>query len=365
MVNALRGGACKPTSPLVTALDLYTFIHQYMQKTTERMNLTNTSEYNPESELPPPVLLYQTPVMFTPVGHGDMVDNPVCMRCEPPIPPERPYIIRIGENEIMLEWYNPPYDGIAPFKYKIAMKNVTRNFNTWSDVYYPGDIVKTRFLVRNLPMGIACQFRVAAFNNGGWGEFSEPTTHVIPGEQHQVLPDALRWKRIRQGGTLAVLDRLESHVHYHSEYEVGLRLLLGAGQNAHGFKNSATIVRVTTLALEALHTYNMDPDIAAYAFTLIGLCLRNRKTNPKVRQLILADDLAATVSKYLKYFRRHPQVMGSISFLRGGIKNYLPSDPEQDLQTLIPAPGEHPEAEAEEEEIIVVDEEDDDDGQEI
>ena len=92
MVNALRGGACKPTSPLVTALDLYTFIHQYMLKTTERMNLTNTSEYNPESELPPPVLVYQTPVMFTPVGHGDMVDNPVCMRCEPPIPPERPYV---------------------------------------------------------------------------------------------------------------------------------------------------------------------------------------------------------------------------------------------------------------------------------
>ena len=261
----------------------------------------------------------------------------------------------------MLEWYNPPFDGILPFKYKIAMKNVTRNFNTWADVYYAGDIVKTRFLVRNLPMGIACQFRVAAYNNGGWGEYSEPTTHVVPGEQHQVLPDALRWKRLRQGGGLAILDRLESHYYYHSEFEVGLRLLMGVGQNNHGFKNTATTLRVATVALKALKTYSMDADVATYAFTLIGLCLRGKKFHHKVRQLIIAEDLAATVGKYLKYFRRNPQVMGGISFLRGGMKNYFPQDPEQDLQTLVPAPGAIPEIEEEEEVVLVEEEEEDED----
>ena len=241
------------------------------------------------------------------------------------------------------------------------MKNVTRNFNTWADVYYPGDIVKTRFLVRNLPMGIACQFRVAAYNNGGWGEYSEPTTHVLPGEQHQVLPDELRWKRLRQGGALAVLDRLESHYYYHSEFEVGLRLLLGIGQNMRGFKNTATTVRVASVSLKALTTYHMDPDIASYAFTLLGLCLRGKKFNYKVRQLCMAADLAAIVLKYLKYFRRHPQVMGSIAWLRGGIKNYLPEDPEQDLQTLIPNLGDAIDINEDEEEAVLIEEDEDDD----
>lgn len=384
IVNALRGGACKPSSPVVTAMDFFTYIFAYMKQTTERLNLTATSEHNPESELPAPVPVYQTPVMFTPAGHGDMVNNPICIRCEPPIAPERPYVrasivsmsrplqlfthcfilsqvIRLGDNEVVLEWYIPPFDGISPSKYKISMKNVTRNFSTWADVYYPGDIVKTRFLIRNLPMGIACQFRVAAYNNGGWGEFSEPTTFVVPGEQHQVLPDELRWKRLRQGGALAVLDRLESHYYYHSEFEVGLRLLMGIGQNARGFKNTATTLRVTSMALKALKTYTMDPDIACYAFTLIGLCVRGKKFNHKVRQLIMADDLAATVVKYIKFFRRHAQVMGSIAWLRGGIKNYFLEDPEQDLQTLIPTQGDLSNMGDEEEEVVLIVEEEEDD----
>ena len=92
MVNALRGGACKPSSPLVTALDLYTYVHNYMSKTTERLNLTYASEYKTDSDQPPPVPVFQTPVMFTPAGHGDMVNFPICMRCDPPVAPERPYV---------------------------------------------------------------------------------------------------------------------------------------------------------------------------------------------------------------------------------------------------------------------------------
>ena len=44
-----------------------------------------------------------------------------------------------------------------------------------------GDILKTRFLIRNLPMGIACQFKVSGYNNAGWGEFSDHTSYVVPG----------------------------------------------------------------------------------------------------------------------------------------------------------------------------------------
>lgn len=95
MVNALRGGACKPSSPVVTAMDLYNYLHSYVSKTTDRLNLTAASEYNPESGQPAPVPMHQTPVMFSPAGHADMVTNPICMRCEPPSAPERPYVSSI------------------------------------------------------------------------------------------------------------------------------------------------------------------------------------------------------------------------------------------------------------------------------
>jgi hypothetical protein len=271
-------------------------------------------------------------------------------------------IIRIGDNEVMLEWYNPVSDGIPPSKYKLAMKNETRNFNVWADVYYPGDITKTRFLVRNLPMGIACQFKVAAYNNGGWGEFSEPTTHVVPGEQHEVLPDALRWKRLRQGGVLAVLDRLESHWYYHAEYVVGLRQLMGIGQNAHGFKNTKTTLRVAAVALKALNTYPMDEEIATYCFTLLGLGLRGVKFERKVRQLCLESDIVGLVERNMKYFRRNERVMGGLSFLRGGMAKYLPPEIEQDLSTLVPPPpGEDMDAYEEEEEVVLEEDDEDDD----
>jgi hypothetical protein len=273
-------------------------------------------------------------------------------------------IIRIGDNEVMLEWYNTPFDGIPPSKYKISMKNETRNFNSWNDVYYPGDITKTRFMVRNLPMGIACQFRVAAFNNGGWGEFSDPTTSVIPGEQHEVLPDAFKWRRIRQGGVLALLDRLEMYPNYYAEYEVGLRMLFAMGQNGHGFKTVPITLRVAALALKALDTYHMDPEVATRCFNILGWCLRGNKFERKVRQLCLHTNIVKTVELYMKYFRKNPRVMGSICWLRGGMQKYLPPDPELDLTTLLPTPGQMEGHDEEEDDIIVMEEEEEDDDNE-
>ena len=261
----------------------------------------------------------------------------------------------------MLEWYNPTFDGVPPVKYRLSMKNETRNFNCWSEIYYPGEITKNRFLVRNLPMGIACQFRVSAYNNGGWGDYSEPTTFVIPGEQSEVLPASLRWKRLRQGGALAVLDRLELHWYCLAEYTVGLRLLMGIGQNGYGFKNTATTMRVATIALKALHTYPMDEDVTTHSFTLLGICLRGVKFERKVRQLCLQNHIVETVERNMKYFRRNARVLGGISFIRGGMQKYLPSDIEQDLSTLIPPPPGEDEDEIEEEEEIVYEEEEEED----
>lgn len=93
----------------------------------------------------------------------------------------------------------PLFDGAPPLKYKVYMKNISRTFNKWFEVHYPGDITKPTFLVRNLPAGIACQFKVKAYNNGGWGELSDESNLATPGEDLSPVPDSQRWLRIREG----------------------------------------------------------------------------------------------------------------------------------------------------------------------
>lgn len=92
LVNALRGGACKPHSKYVTALDLFTFVRAYVAKTVDRYNALAQAEYRPEGEQPAPVPAHQSPLLFVPQGHPEMAKNPVCYKCDPPAPPEKPYV---------------------------------------------------------------------------------------------------------------------------------------------------------------------------------------------------------------------------------------------------------------------------------
>lgn len=97
LVNALRGGACKPENKTVSALDLFKYIHPFMQKAVERINLQSAAEYKPPTEndlqaSAPPVAVYQTPVMFVPTGMRELAKNPICFKCDPPAAPDKPYV---------------------------------------------------------------------------------------------------------------------------------------------------------------------------------------------------------------------------------------------------------------------------------
>jgi len=348
VINAVRGGACQPDRPHISCIDLFVYIHDYMQSIVNRMNLKNASEHNADGDTPAPATLYQTPVLFVPADDHDMIKNPVFFRVGPPAAPDRPYIIQLGDTSVLLEWYNPTFDGVPPSKYKVAMKNITRNFSEWRDVYYAGDITKTVFRVRNLPMGIACQFKVAGYNNGGWGDYSDPTTMVIPGEEHEVLPDWIRLKRLRMGGIHTLLDRLEKYPAYRDEHLVSMRMLIGIVQVEHGFKTVPIAIHVATLAMKALKRFDMDADIATQCFILMGWSLQGIKFERKVRQHLLYEGIVKIVERCIKYFRENQRLMGALDWLRGAMPKYLPPLPECDYTTLIP-PEKDPNEEEEEE----------------
>lgn len=282
----------------------------------------------------------QTPCIYLPndslAAQNQYLDQAICYKCGPPCAPERPYILEILPNSVNIQWFNPPFDGIAPTKYKIYMKNITRNFHEWEEVHYPGDIMKTKFLVRNLPIGVACQFKVAAFNNGGWGKPSDPTSFVTPGEEQAEITQEMRWYRVRQGGVLAVLDQMSQYKNNREEQLIGLKILLGIGSCHCGFKSTKFGLLVAQKCFDVSQIFDFDPEIMSLVFHTLTWCLHG-KSERKVRQLCMANHLDQLVGHHVDKFRHHSGVVNAIQGLRQGtMHKYLPKVTEYKYKVLFP-----------------------------
>ena len=73
---------------------------------------------------------------------------------------------------------------------------------------------------------------------------------------------------------MAILDRLELVPFHNDDHRIGLRLLVGLGQNQGGFKNSKLALRVLELAIKVLKTFECDPKCIQYSFILLGALWR-------------------------------------------------------------------------------------------
>lgn len=357
---AIRGGASKPTEGHVNLKNFYLFIFQTMKDMVNKMNekfqpepdesKDASEEEKKDEQQPKKKKFQQSPVLILPQGSNEYLTYPICYRIGPPAAPERPFIVQVKDHEVTLEWYNPPFDGIAPTKYRIYMKNVTRIFNKWLDVYYPGDITKTKFSVRNLPMGISCQFKVAAFNNGGWGDTSDETMMVTPGEDNLATPDHIRWQRIQQSGILGVLDAMERSPKNLSEQLRGLKMLSGFMLEFNGFKGSKTALRSSRHMMKLLKDFTRNPDLIALCFTILGWSLRG-KTERKVKALVSQEKLEEIVAQRLETFRHDTGVVTSIEWMRNGIfSKYVPAVGENSHHVLFPTLEGKEEAEEDSEE---------------
>lgn len=232
-------------------------------------------------------------------------------------------IVRVGNNEVLLEWYNPPFAGVPPTRYRVYMRNKSRNYNTWQEVYYPGDVAKTQFLARDLPMGVSCQFKVTACNSGGWGQLSEETIFVTPGEESEQMSSETKWRRIQQGGILAAIDHMQTCPRDGDEQRRGLKMLLSFGQTNNGFKNSAMALQVAAVLVAVLRTFDMDPAIIALSYTVLGWCVRG-KAERKVRHFCVEEGIVALVAESTRKFRTNSNVMNATSWLRNAMPKYLP-----------------------------------------
>ena len=337
------------------------FVNESTQKTTEEdtrekeKEKANEDPAKENTSAPTPIeKITQTPVLYLPDGRLDLLDNPLFYRCGPPPAPEQPFILKVDTHAVTIEWYNPRFEGDPATKYKVLMRNVTKNFNKWSEVYYAGDITKTKFVIRDLPMGIACQFKVAAANRGGWGAISPDTVYVTPGENQNVLPDSLRWKRLHESGIFGVMDRMEMYPKHRKEQFLGCRMILGWALCGHGFKKNRVALKVAEQMLEILKTYTHDPELIVLSINILGWCLQG-KTERKVRTFLNQQSLNEMVTERMLRYRHHSGIINAIQWLRtGNMGKYISDIPEFKYRILFPTEPEEIESSDDEENDILL-----------
>ncbi len=347
IITALKGGASEIDKPVITARALYKVIYDRMKIEVKNVNeqeikfakmayeeqlnkdaaesdgsITakpkfSKSEYN--AMLRSVVLSNQSPVIIVPRGKEHFVDNPVVFRCGPPAAPERPFIVKVGYDQVLLEWFNPPFDGVPPVKYVIFMRNNTRIYHNWTPISYNGTITWSKFVVKDLVPGIPCQFKIQSMNNGGWSMFSEASSMCFPGEEQQPLTSLKRWKKIELGGVMAILDRLQAHPYQRHEHVTGLHKIVSHGLKMRGFKK-AIGHKVAMLAWNSLHTFKDDCEIAPCCFMAMALAMQNPSgkdpVNKKTRIFLIQNNVTQVTDHYLTEFRRDSSVINALAYLR-------------------------------------------------
>lgn len=290
-----------------------------------RKNLEKLTEADDEGLFP-----RQDPVLFVPSGNLDAAEYPVCCVCGPPAAPDAPFVVRLGINSVLLEWDLVPFDGVGPTKYRIYMRNNTKLFFDWTVApgcenidHIPGKS-SMRFSVNHLPSGVPTEFCVAAANIGGWSKLSLPSVMATPGED--LLPHSVQrsWKLVKQGGPLAVLDRLAKYPEHRHDHLTGFNLLIVFAQReGAGFSRLNIKEKASVMCMKALRTFPLDDEICAGAFHIIGYCLQGYMFK-KLTNGLIRDGLLEEIKTHMHHYRNNSRVMNAIGWLNRALpKNTL------------------------------------------
>ena len=104
----------------------------------------------------------------------------VCAIPSPPCKPNPPYSVLLTDSAVHLRWEDPPFSGDEPVEYNLQARGTAKLNTRWISVGTYSKICANWFNVVHLVVGVKLQFRVRACNNGGWGDWSEPSEMYTP-----------------------------------------------------------------------------------------------------------------------------------------------------------------------------------------
>lgn len=317
VVHALTGICSQPSNAIVPVSEFMKVVYADVLETVRVMQLPVPVEGDTTiaHEEDTTNKYYQNPVLYIPPDAEHVLSTPVSYRCTEPPAPYAPQVVRVGRHEVELTWDNPAFEGLPPTFYRLSMKNLTRNYNHWNYVDSKGAIAAQKFIVRNLPSGIQCTFRVEAFSRGGWSTASQDTGYVCPGEKFVPIDFYTRWTRLAAGGPLAIMDRMAAVPCVREENIRGLQLLVVFGQKDDGFHKGKMQLRAVEVAIRTLKIYKEDPQIIPSAVILLGYSLRGQHYQA-IEQEILKNEIPKMMITYYIKFRNNTSIVNAIVFLQ-------------------------------------------------
>ena len=347
-VQALRGGASSESKLLVSVRDIFEHIRPIMaREASEEEKVMQEEAHERHKQLAKelkagknpklkqkdvdkaglPVVFTQTPVLFLPPGREGLAaaDFPVCFCCGPPASPERPFAVRVRLNEVTLQWIDPIFDGVEPTNYEIIMRSTSRNFSDWNEVPNKVPIPGKTFTIKNLPSGLPVEFKVRAFNPGGWSTLSDMSQRAIPGVELTPPSTEERWRRITEGGPLAAVDMLKWYPGNRLEHLLGFQRLICEGQKKQGFKKEYQL-KIAEVAMRAVHTFEGDVDIIYMALLVVGYTLMT-KNKKAIRVYVIKEGLPELVQGLLTTHRDSPKIIGALAWLRSKLPEKVPPNP--------------------------------------
>ncbi|KAG5186720.1 hypothetical protein JKP88DRAFT_254383 [Tribonema minus] len=133
----------------------------------------------------------------------------------------------------LVQWQNQNFSGLVSERYAVEMRGDQRNNTTWTDVTpRAAPLTVPHYRIPRLPPGSTLQFRIRAWNRGGWSTASTPSPPVcVP----QAGPTALRAtaegvKGVAKGaGVVGVCERMARHAFVLDVQLHGLRQIVAAG----------------------------------------------------------------------------------------------------------------------------------------
>ena len=251
VAKALQGHACDEKKPRLSARQLFAFVHPNTQREMRtRYRIAK---------------LEQTVILATPPKLDDL-DNKTTVGTIPSVPPkpDTPSLdgkevngkhTAIKIRSLKMCWINPGFTGSQPIKYDLQVRGIAKYNKTWKTVgahvegpLGPGNfgtrlwknatVRKNRFNVPHLTSGLEYQFRVRAWNWGGWSEFSEESPLFIPTAATTLSVQAT----IREAADLGTRNLLDIMRKYSTSMEAiqrGLWMLSTQALKDQGFSRAS------------------------------------------------------------------------------------------------------------------------------
>lgn len=221
----------------------------------------------------------------------------------------------VGPNDVHLSWTEPAFSGAPSNAFKIFFRNGSRNFSEWTQVPNLGDVLIHSHHIRGLTKGIAYEFRVRAFNNGGWGTDSEPSDFACPGSSLILITTATKRSRLAMGGPLTILDYLGSHPIHREDHLWGLSKLVSFAQMSSGYARGDLQKKMALAAIHGLHTFADDPDVAGAAISLMGWSLTG-PASEIVSKILVQNNITDSAVKWMSKHCTNSNVVGATAWLR-------------------------------------------------